>query len=671
MTDFIKVVAASPKVALADPEVNASLIIDVCHHLDKMDVSLAVFPEMSVTGYTCADLFHNSVLIEKSKESLLRIVSETRNLNLVTVVGMPLVVGSTMYNVAVVIGQGKIYGAVPKTYIPNYNEFYEKRWWEPAPSSDLEISVGKHKFILSTRQLFSIESVVFGIEICEDLWTPVPPSCVASLAGAEIILNLSASDALIGKQEYIEKLVLGQSARCICGYIYSSAGVGESSTDLVFSGLRLIAENGRSKTGWRHTSEINAEPDSQCDYVIGYIDIQTIRHDRMNTNSFSDCRKRVVKEEYVTVPTEGKIVVPETFSNPPLSIDPMPFVPADAHRRNERCNEIIGIQTRALAQRLEATRTKNLVLGISGGLDSTLALLIAVRTFCMLNLDLKGIHAVTMPGFGTTGRTYRNAIGLIKALGVSFREINISEAVTLHFKEIGHDAEVKDVTYENSQARQRTLLLMDIANQVNGMVVGTGDMSELALGWATYNGDHMSMYGVNAGVPKTLVKYLVENFAIQYKAIETDSKSQTDDIAEILFDIIDTPISPELIPADSQDNIVQKTEDLVGPYELHDFFLYYSLRYGLRPRSIFNRALIAFGERYDRSIILKWMKTFYRRFFSQQFKRSCMPDGPKVGSVCLSPRGDWRMPSDASSAIWIKEIEDIETEFATKGGISR
>lgn len=652
MTGFIKVASAIPAVTIADTTSNVAAICRLCDEMDKKGVELAVFPELCITGYTCADLFHNDLLLEAALKGLVELIQVSEKWNLAFVVGLPVTSNGSVYNVAAVIRQGKLFGLVPKTYIPNYNEFYEKRWWAPAPSHDVEIRVSADiSTTMSTNKLFSIDGVKFGIEICEDLWTTIPPSSRLALAGAEIILNLSASDVLTGKRDYLKSLVSSQSARNICAYVYASAGFGESSTDLVFDGTALIAENGKLlKEGDRWQNDPF--------FISTDIDISALRHDRITMSSFNDCACKNLTSNCEVV-NLGRF---DSKCELERTIEPLPFVPATRSDVATRCDEIINIQSAGLAQRLNATKTKNVVIGISGGLDSTLALLVAVKTFDRLGLDRKGIHAITMPGFGTTSRTLNNAIGLIKELRTSFRQISIVSAVNQHFADIGHNPETKDVTYENSQARQRTLLLMDIANQVGGMVVGTGDLSELALGWATYNGDHMSMYGVNTGVPKTLVKYLVSRFADGDAClidIPSDSK-----IREILHDIVDTPISPELIPADEKGNITQVTEDLVGPYELHDFFLYYMLRYALAPREIFERAKIAFNQKYDATTILRWLRNFYRRFFSQQFKRSCLPDGPKVGSVCLSPRGDWRMPSDASSALWLRQIDELESELS-------
>ena len=633
---FFRVAVASPSVVVADTESNAANIIDLIRQADAKGADVVVFPEMAVTGYTCGDLFHSETLLRGASEALDSIAKATEKCRgLVAVVGVPVRRGARLFNCAAVVAQGSVRALVPKTYIPNYNEFYERRWFDSAPEGLVEPAFG-------SNVLFEHHGVKVGVEICEDLWTPIPPSCGHALAGAEVILNLSASDDLIGKYAYLTSLVKQQSARCICGYAYASAGFGESSTDLVFDAKLLVAENGTvlaQNERWKRGNQL----------VISDIDIRAIRRDRMHMGTFADCASRNQAEAVV-------IQIPDTDTRRPKDfklqryVDPMPFVPAADHLLNERCEEIVHIQTAGLAQRLAATHTKNLVIGISGGLDSTLALLLAVRTFDSLGLDRKGITGVTMPGFGTTGRTHDNAVTLMEALGISTREISIVPAVNQHFQDIGHDPDNHDVTYENSQARQRTYLLMDIANQTGGMVLGTGDLSELALGWATYNGDHMSMYGINAGVPKTLVRHLTSYFA----RLTEDERTRA-----ALLDIIDTPISPELIPAKADGTIRQKTEDLVGPYELHDFFLYYTLRYGFTPRRIYLLARQAFDGRYDDKTIKSWMRTFFRRFFNQQFKRSCLPDGPKVGSVCLSPRGDWRMPSDASSAIWLKEVEEL------------
>ena len=652
---FFRVAAASPLVTVADTEANAEHILKIIDDVRERDADAVVFPEMCITAYTCADLFHSETLLKNALRALRQITEHTADTeDMLVIVGAPLRVGNAVYNCAFAIANGMVLGIVPKTYIPNYNEFYEKRWFAPAPANglpshaDLWDGAEQIPFVAGATGVFA--GVRIGIEICEDLWTPIPPSCAMALDGAEIIFNLSASDDLIGKRAYTADLIRQQSARCICGYVYASAGFGESSTDLVFDAKQFIAEHGRMLSS-------NKPWTSGDTYIIADIDIEAIRRDRLHNTSFDDCRAKQDK-----LPLQLFAKDPASFLRSPRhpfddtllrDIDPHPFVPSSAEHLKERCEEIINIQVAGLAQRLNATRCGKLVVGISGGLDSTLALLVATRTFDRLGLDRSGITGVTMPGFGTTDRTHGNALTLMRSLGVSMREISIAAAVNQHFADIEHDPTVHDVTYENSQARERTQILMDVANQVGGMVLGTGDLSELALGWATYNGDHMSMYGVNAGVPKTLVRHLTRYFA--------DITENADERAALL-DIIDTPISPELIPAEPDGTIKQKTEDLVGPYELHDFFLYYTLRYGFSPKRIFMLALnaFAFAGAYDRDTILRWERTFFRRFFNQQFKRSALPDGPKVGSVCLSPRGDWRMPSDASSSLWLKELEDLQ-----------
>lgn len=646
---FFRVASAAPTVTVADTIANTANIKKLICEAYSQAADAVLFPELCVTGYTCADLFHNSTLVNSAVESLLEIAECTAQCgNMLVVVGAPLRVGVALYNCAVVIVAGKIVAAVPKTYIPNYNEFYEKRWFAPAPDSccdaTVELSHGL-SIPLLPKAIFSCADVNIGVEVCEDLWTPIPPSCGLALAGAELILNLSASNDLIGKYSYLTELLRQQSARCLCAYAYASAGFGESSTDLVFDAKLIVAENGKILA-------LNKRWQSGNQLVVCDVDIEAIRRDRLHNGSFADCSRRTAdKPVVVSLPISHDACHTSVTGRALLrKVDAHPFVPASDEHLRERCEEIINIQVAGLAQRLVATKCRSLVIGISGGLDSTLALLVATHTFDRLGIPHTGILGVTMPGFGTTDRTYGNALALMNTLGVSVREISIAAAVNMHFADIGHDPANHDITYENSQARERTQLLMDIANQVGGMVLGTGDLSELALGWATYNGDHMSMYGVNASIPKTLVKHLVHYFA-----------EATDSAAErsALLDIIDTPISPELIPAESDGTITQKTEDLVGPYELHDFFLYYTLRYGFTPSRILLLAEKAFSGEYSRDTILKWERVFFRRFFAQQFKRSCLPDGPKVGSVCLSPRGDWRMPSDASSALWLKELDQL------------
>lgn len=652
---FFRVAAAVPKVNVADCKNNAKAIVDAAYDADGEGARIVVTPEMSVTAYTCADLFHNDTLIKGAEDALAYIAGETALLKTVIVVGAPVIHGNSQYNCAVVIANGAVCAVVPKSYLPNYNEFYERRWWQPADDTLSQVNIAGFRNVpFGRNQLIEVDSVKIAIELCEDLWTTIPPSSRHALAGADVILNLSASDDVIGKYSYLCSLISQQSARCIAAYIYAGAGYGESSTDLVFDGKAIIAENGKIMTSsdrWQ----------TQPQLIAADIDIEALRRDRMHTTTWGDTARREVNTDYnivhISLPKEptlnkgknGYATKHTSVSDEDDNgdgrllrhISQLPFVPSSDKDMAERCEEITNIQVAGLARRLDATRTKTLVVGISGGLDSTLALLIAVRTFQRLELDIKGIIGITMPGFGTTGRTYNNALTLMKALGITVREIPIADAVNLHFRDIGHDPAVTDVTYENSQARERTQILMDVANQTGGMVLGTGDLSELALGWATYNGDHMSMYGVNAGVPKTLVRHLVKYF----ETIIDNADART-----ALTDIIDTPISPELTPAADDGSIAQKTEDLVGPYELHDFFLYYTLRYGFSPEKIEYLAGEAFPDR--KAEIAKWIKVFFRRFFNQQFKRSCLPDGPKVGSVCLSPRGDWRMPSDASSSLW-------------------
>ena len=643
---FLRVAAAAPTVKVADVRFNLSQIKSKILELEKNGVELAVFPEMCITAYTCADLFHNSTLIDAAAEALIELRELSLGLDIHFAVGLPIRHSGALYNCAALVRNGRI-DLVAKSYIPNYNEFYERRWWRPMqPGITETVDIMGETAEMSTGKVFRSHGVKVGIEICEDLWVPIPPSCRLAMAGAHVILNLSASDDLIGKYAYLQSLLRQQSARCMCAYAYAGAGWGESSTDLTFDGKAIICENGSMlRANKRWTPEDNT--------VICDVDVDAIDRDRMHMTTFTDCANiechAIVIESSSEAPISNDSLDKNTanFAGRGLMryIDPHPFVPSGDEAIRERCEEIINIQVAALAKRLDAINCKSITIGISGGLDSTLALLIAVRTFDRLKLDRKGIIGVTMPGFGTTDRTHSNAVELMNELGVTIREISIVPAVNQHFKDIGHDPAIHDVTYENSQARQRTFLLMDIANQTGGIVLGTGDLSELALGWATYNGDHMSMYGVNAGVPKTLVKYLVRYFAME--------AGKDSGVRLRLLDIVDTPISPELIPADENGNIKQKTEDLVGPYEIHDFFLYYMLRFGFTPERIYLLARHAFtDEQYSDETIKHWLSTFMRRFFSQQFKRSCLPDGPKVGSVCLSPRGDWRMPSDASSTLW-------------------
>lgn len=637
---FVKVAAAVPRVKVADCKFNSERLEGLITIAEGKGVQILTFPEMCITGYTCGDLFAQQLLLEQAEMALIQILNSTRQLDIISILGMPVVVNSTVINAAVVIQKGKILGVVPKTYLPNYKEFYEQRWF----TSALQVSENSVRLCgqivpMGNNLLFETAETTFGIEICEDLWATVPPSSSLALQGAEIIFNLSADDEGIGKHNYLCSLISQQSARCISGYVFSSSGFGESTTDVVFAGNGLIYENGY----------LLARSERFCleeQLIINEIDVECIRAERRVNTTFAANKANCPGKEAIRISTE---FVNSKDLNLTRTFNPHPFVPQGSEL-NSRCEEIFSIQIAGLAQRLLHTGAKTAVIGISGGLDSTLALLVCVKTFDKLGLSRKDILGITMPGFGTTDRTYHNAIDLMNSLGVSIREISIREACIQHFKDIGHDLNIHDVTYENSQARERTQILMDIANQTWGMVIGTGDLSELALGWATYNGDHMSMYGVNAGIPKTLVKHLVQWVA--ENGMDETSKAT-------LLDIVDTPISPELIPADENGEIKQKTEDLVGPYELHDFFLYYFLRFGFRPSKIYYLANIAFKGNYDEETIKKWLAIFFRRFFNQQFKRSCLPDGPKVGSISISPRGDWRMPSDANSAMWLKEIEAL------------
>lgn len=639
---FIKVAAAVPHVQVADCSYNIGQIENLMRQASEKGVQLIAFPELSVTAYTCLDLFAQQTLLKNAEQALLKLVGDTADLNLLTIIGAPLVTDNRLINAAIAFQNGKILGVVPKTYLPNYKEFQEQRWFTSATELwDKTISIGNNRYPMNSHLLFTSGQVKVGIEICEDLWVPVPPSSLLAMEGANILVNISASNELIGKHHYLRSLIRQQSARCMAGYVYTSAGFGESSTDLVFAGNGIIAENG-------NLLEESPRFTMQEQLIISEIDIENLQNDRRVNTSFMHGASTLLPEETIVVP----FALSETSGDPVLTrpIDPHPFTPSgDALK--ERCEEIFQIQVTGLAKRMVHTHSKTAVVGISGGLDSTLALLVTVMAFDALGIPRDQILGITMPGFGTTDRTYTNACDLIRHLGVTLKEISIKDACLQHFKDIDHDPSVHDVTYENSQARERTQILMDVANQVGGMVIGTGDLSELALGWATYNGDHMSMYGVNGSIPKTLVKYLVEWVA--HNRVDEASRAT-------LLDIVDTPISPELIPADENGNIKQKTEDLVGPYELHDFFLYHFLRFGSSPAKIYFLAGQAFKDNYDKETIKKWLYTFFRRFFQQQFKRSCLPDGPKVGSVSLSPRGDWRMPSDAMATLWLKEIEGLK-----------
>ena len=637
---FIKVAAAVPAVKVADVEYNVQEIEKLIALADSEDVEVVCFPELCLTAYTCQDLFKEQLLLTKAEDGLIHLLEFTRKLDIICVVGLPVQAGGLLLNCAAVIQRGCILGLVPKTYLPNYNEFYEKRWF--ASAQDLNPTTiylaGSPVLVSAEPKLFrTADDVKFGVEICEDVWAPLPPSNNLTMAGADIVLNCSASNELIGKHRYLRSLVAQQSARTMSGYVYASSGFGESTQDVVYGGNAMIFENGRLLV---EGDRFSFQPQLQT----AQIDVERLRTERHTNSTFINAQRNAH-----ALVVEAKPALDEHPFRLTRAVNPHPFIPTSAEMA-ETCEEILSIQTAGLAKRLIHTNCQHVVIGISGGLDSTLALLVAIRTFDKLGYDRRGIIGITMPGFGTTDRTHDNATSLMQSLGISQMEIPIAKAVTQHFQDIGHEAAIHDATYENSQARERTQILMDLANKLSALVVGTGDLSELALGWATYNGDHMSMYGVNAGVPKTLIKSLINYISgLPVFGAERD----------VLIDIIHTPISPELTPADAQGNIQQKTEDLVGPYELHDFFIYYFLRFGFRPAKLFLLAQQAFGESYDKAIIKKWLQTFCRRFFSQQFKRSCLPDGPKVGSISLSPRGDWRMPSDASSALWLKECEEL------------
>ena len=637
---FITVAAAIPSVKVADTEYNIKQIEDFVAQAEGRGVEIIVFPELSVTGYSCQDLFLQQLLVEQAEVAVMQLLDFSRKLDIICIVGAPVNISGSLYNCAVVIQHGVILGIIPKTYLPNYGEFYEKRWF--TSSKDLKPTdiryAGNSVSITPGPTLFrTSDNALFGVEICEDVWAAEPCSNKLALAGADIIFNLSASNELIGKHIYLMNLLSQQSARTISGYVYSGCGFGESTQDVVYGGNALIYENG---TLLSESERFSFKPQM----IVNQIDIEKLRVERQKNTTFVNCR-----DDSNAVIKQTAVVQPKNFSLL-REIDALPFVPDDNDMEHS-CNEIFSIQVAGLAKRIMHTACKHLIVGISGGLDSTLALLVCVKTFDKLGMNRKGIVGVTMPGFGTTDRTYNNALSLMNSLGVTIREISIADSVKVHFNDIGHDISVHDVTYENSQARERTQILMDLSNQLKGMVVGTGDLSELALGWATYNGDHMSMYGVNAGIPKTLIKYLVRDVA--YNAMDEKSRNT-------LLDIIDTPISPELIPAEEDGTIKQKTEDLVGPYELHDFFLYYFLRFGFRPSKIYLLARKAFDAAdYEDDTIKHWIKVFFHRFFTQQFKRSCLPDGPKVGSLRLSARGDWRMAADASSALWLKECETL------------
>lgn len=633
---FIKTAAATPKIVVADCKANGEEILRLVREMAKEHAKLMVFPELCITGYTCGDLFSQRCLVESAWETVLHIAKETEEVDALIFIGAPVRYKGKLYNTAIALNRGNILGIVPKCHLPNYGEFYEQRNFTSGQDGDVswleteenEITFGNGFYFASDE----IPELTVAAEICEDLWVPMPPSIQHALNGAHIIVNLSASNEMVGKTAYRRNLIKGQSARLVCGYVYANAGEGESTQDLVFGGQNLIAENGTILSECKSFSN---------EIIYGEIDVQKLADERRRLTTFPPA------EEVMTIPFHvevEKTSLTRKFAK-------LPFVPSDEAERNQRCEEILQIQAMGLKKRMEHIHCEKAMVGLSGGLDSTLALLVIARTFDRMGLDRGNIHCVTMPCFGTTDRTYQNACQLSRELGTKLSEINIKEAVNVHFRDIGHDSQVHDVTYENSQARERTQILMDLSNQEGSILVGTGDLSELALGWATYNGDHMSMYGVNGSVPKTLVRHLVRYYA--------DTCGE-ETLKAVLLDILDTPVSPELLPPEENGEIAQKTEDLVGPYELHDFYLYYMLRAGFEPKKIYRIACETFEGIYDRETLYKWLKKFYWRFFSQQFKRSCLPDGPKVGSVAVSPRGDLRMPSDASARIWLEQLEELE-----------
>ena len=632
---FIKVACATPDIKVADTKHNALAIIELIKKAADCNVKIICFPELCVTGYTCGDLFLQDTLLREAELAIENIAMETAGIDIVSIVGLPYLVGQKLYNIAVVITRGKVIGGVAKQNLPNYSEFYEMRHFTASDYGfETEISIGEQKSIpLSNKQIYScstMQNLKFGIELCEDLWVANSPSIRLAESGATIIFNLSASDEVIGKSDYRRTIIKAKSGSLCCGYLYADAGIGESTQDMVFAGHNIIAENG---------TILSEAKLFENEMIISDIDVNKLAYERRKMNTF--------KARCTGTEVEFTLNVEENSLE--MSPEKMPFVPKDINNLRARCESILMMQSVGLATRINHIGCKNVVIGLSGGLDSTLALIVTVHAFDRLNLDRRGIHAITMPAFGTSSRTYNNACTLAKSYGASLEEIDIKESVMRHFKDIGQASDNHNVTYENSQARERTQVLMDRANMLDGIVIGTGDLSELALGWATYNGDHMSMYAVNASIPKTLIKWLVE-----YEA-----KNSKDILSDTLYDILDTPVSPELLPPNKNGLIEQKTEDLVGPYVLHDFFLYYMLRFGFSPRKVYRLALNSFSKEYEKSEILKWLKVFYRRFFAQQFKRSCMPDGPKVGSVTLSPRGDFRMPSDAMSRIWLEELESL------------
>lgn len=646
MYHFIKVAAAVPQVKVADCLFNQEHILKTIADAHKAQVKVLVFPELCVTAYTCADLFFQTPLILGAEKAIAAIAAATIDVDMLLAIGVPVICDNQTFNCAALLHKGRILGLVPKTLLPNYNEFYEERWF--ACGADLlseEIFFAGQMVPIGADLIFAAPNIPYlkvGVEICEDLWGPIPPSSYLSMYGATLLLNLSASNELAGKPHYRRQLVSQQSSRCIAAYVYSSAGLGESTQDAVFSGHSMIYENGHFLGETRSFSMENQ-------LVIADVDLELLANERRKHSTFMTHLSTAEGQRFYR---EVKFDMDEGILGEFLRpISPKPFLPAQDENLNTRCHDIFMIQATGLARRMSHTHADSLVIGISGGLDSTLALLVCVKACDFLGISREKVLGITMPGFGTTDRTYLNALNLMKSLGITMREIPIREAALQHFKDIGHDPTLHNVTYENTQARERTQILMDIANQTNGLVVGTGDLSELALGWATYNGDHMSMYGVNAGIPKTLVRILVHSVAINGEVDEAASK--------ILLDVIDTPVSPELLPPDEKGNINQKTEDLVGPYDIHDFFLYQIIRFGFAPTKVLFLAEKSFQGTYDRETLLKWLKNFYRRFFTQQFKRSCLPDGPKVGTLSLSPRSDWRMPTDAAYRLWMDEVETL------------
>lgn len=642
---FIKTAAVTPDIRVADVAYNTESIIKNIDEAKEAGARIIVFPELCITGYTCGDLFTQEILLTDARKALHRIAAHTKEMDALVFVGVPLAIEGELYNVAAALHRGEILGLITKTFLPNYGEFYEMRQFRQGPEQARFLMFDGQWLPFGPQLLFAeehLDALVVSAEICEDVWSPIPPSIQAAREGAVIIVNCSASDETIGKAAYRKSLIEGQSARLICGYVYANAGEGESTTDVVFGGHNMIAENGTILAeGTRfHNSMICTE-----------IDVKRLDGERRKNTTFQPSKERTLIRIPFSLDQE-ETVLTRSFSS-------RPFVPGDEKERRERCEEILTIQAMGLKKRLAHTHATHAVVGISGGLDSTLALLVTAKAFDALSLDRKGITAVTMPCFGTTDRTYQNACKMSGKLGATLREVPIAASVSRHFQDIGHDPEDHSVTYENAQARERTQVLMDIANENGGLVIGTGDMSELALGWATYNGDHMSMYGVNASVPKTLVRHLVSYYA---------DTCEDEELSEVLRDVLDTPVSPELLPP-KDGEIAQKTEDLVGPYELHDFYLYYFLRFGCEPAKIYRLAKKAFAGEYDDETIYRWLSTFCRRFFSQQFKRSCLPDGPKVGTVALSPRGDWRMPSDACAAAWLADLEQVKPEGKQEGSL--